>query len=164
MKQLGLLLFLYASVAALGDCGLSRDHDVEKLSYRMEKIASSVRIDLKFPKLATHPHCTSGPAYYGKLWSWEIESGDPIEVSVFDRSGSLAQTFSLTGELALKVTSDRATFNFWGLTPSKRILDHRLVSVEMASRSPLFPLPCFDIDDSGTRRHICGTAAFWSGF
>jgi hypothetical protein len=131
-------------------------YDIEKLSYPVERITASTEVEMLFPKLSAHPTCQSGPAHFGTLWEWDIDVKNPIQVTVQDRYRHTVQSFTLSGYLSLKTTSNRATLYLTRLTPSKPILDHRINAVELGNDSPLAPLPYFSVDDLGNSLRISG--------
>lgn len=131
-------------------------YDLKRLEYTMEKIGASLRIVLDFPNLAAHPSCRSRAIQWGTLWELELEKTDPVSVKVYDLNQTLVQEFGVYGPMDLKVTANSASFRFFSSLTTKKVLDHRVVSVDLWNVAPLFPLPSLDIDDAGTRRQITG--------
>lgn len=150
-------VFLFPLVTEAACLDFPAAFDIERLSYTVEKIASSAHVEITFPKLSTHASCTSRPAHFGTLWEWAIDSTAPLQILVRDRNKVIVQSFSYTGNLSLKTTPNRATLHFYSLHPSKNLLDHRIVSVELWNDSPLAALPSFDVEDVGVRIRISGS-------
>jgi hypothetical protein len=151
---LPLLLFSGLSHATCTDYPAA--HDLKRVEYRFEKIGASLKVVLDFPNLATHPTCTTTPVQWGVMWEFNIDQTDPVKVRVFDIDDRLVQSFSIYGPMELKVTSTRAAFRFYSSLTSKKILDHRLRSIELQNDSPIFALPSVEVDDGGTIRNLAG--------
>ncbi len=132
------------------------EYDLERVEYSMEKIGASLSLVLDFPKLAAHASCRSRAVQWGTLWELELDKTDPVSVKVYDLNKALVQEFGIYGPMDLKVTAGLASFRFFSSLTTKKVLDHRLVSVELWNVAPLFALPSLDIDDAGTRRQISG--------
>jgi hypothetical protein len=150
-------VFFASSIAGAACTDYPAQHDLQKLEYRLDKIGSSLKVVLEFPKLSTHASCTTTAVQWGTMWEFAFDITDPVQVKVTDLNGVVVQQFALYGPMELKVTSNRAAFRFYNSLTSKKVLDHHLRVVELANDSPLFPLPDFEFEDAGTVRHILGT-------
>lgn len=150
-------LLLVCGVSSAACTDYPPAHDLKQLEYRLEKIGASLKVVLEFPNLAKHPSCTTTPVQWGVMWEFDIDSTDPVRVSVYDIADKLVQNFSIYGPMELKVGSNRAAFRFYNSLLSKKISDHRLRSVELHNDSPVYPLPAFEVDDAGTVRTVSGT-------
>lgn len=139
-------------------CALPPAHDLRRAEYQLEKIASSVTVALEFPKLSDL-NCSEEKVDFGTIWRVPLDAAHAIQVRVTDLNQNLVQKFALTGEVELKVTSSWSALRFFNAVPSKKLLDHRLVSLDLISS--FSPSPSIAVDDQGQRRSFPAQVQVW---
>lgn len=147
------VLFALFCASVWAGCLVPKDYDVQSVEYPLEKIASSLKVRLEFPKLSDR-NCDEEAVSFGTMYTWNLDPASAVKIKVTDKNSTLVQEVVITGNLKIKVTPTWATMYFWDSVWSPKLLDHTLSRVELWSTGTLFPTPAVDIQDGGVDRRL----------
>ncbi len=150
------ILFAVFCASVWASCPVPKEYNVQSVEYPLEKIASSVKVRLEFPKLSDRS-CDEEAVSFGTLYTWKLDAASPVKLKVTDRNSALVKEVVITGDLKIKVTPTWAAMYFWDSVWSPKLLDHTLSRIELWSTSSLFPTPAANILDAGVDRRLVVT-------
>lgn len=133
-------------------CSFPPRYDLQQVEYKIERIDSSSTVQIKFPDLSKLD-CEEVKVTFGTIWKFDLKPKSAIDVTVLDRNGITVQDFQILGEFEMKDTPDWGQVRFFKSAQSKPISDHRLVSLDLWSKTAA-SAPQLNVEDSGNRRLI----------